>query len=226
VNWFVNTLIKTPGYAPADTEASAAILDQIRMPGGVAQVRQQLLEARRKDRDAQLFPEIALNIIGQDHLRAGEPKPAVEVFELNLLAYPDCADAQDDLADAYFADGQKDLARQHAEKALALLDSHGVAASSWSDTVERRDVIRKDAQEILTKLSASATTQDQAPLQNQASPAVRSRAVETLEWWNHIGNKLIAMAKDFPRRGTISSCRKTSGLSRKIFCTSPQSITT
>ncbi len=27
---------------------------------------------------------------------------------------------------------------------------------------------------------------------------VRSRAEETLEWWNHIGNKLIAMAKDFP----------------------------
>jgi uncharacterized damage-inducible protein DinB len=26
----------------------------------------------------------------------------------------------------------------------------------------------------------------------------RSRADETLEWWNHIGNKLIAMAKDFP----------------------------
>jgi len=26
----------------------------------------------------------------------------------------------------------------------------------------------------------------------------RSRAEETLEWWNHIGNKLIAMAKDFP----------------------------
>jgi uncharacterized damage-inducible protein DinB len=26
----------------------------------------------------------------------------------------------------------------------------------------------------------------------------RPRAVETLEWWNQIGNKLIAMAKDFP----------------------------
>ena len=30
----------------------------------------------------------------------------------------------------------------------------------------------------------------------QAQP--RSRAEETLEWWNQIGNKLIAMAKDFP----------------------------
>jgi uncharacterized damage-inducible protein DinB len=30
------------------------------------------------------------------------------------------------------------------------------------------------------------------------SQAPRSRAEETLEWWNQIGNKLIAMAKDFP----------------------------
>ena len=31
-----------------------------------------------------------------------------------------------------------------------------------------------------------------------AQASARSRAEETLEWWNHIGNKLIAMANDFP----------------------------
>ncbi len=124
VDWFVTTLIKTPGHAPADTVASAAIIDQIRMPGGVAQVTQQLLEARRKDPKAQLWPEVTVDIIGNDHLRAGEPKLALEVFKLNLLAYPDSADAHANLADAYLADGQKDLAHQYAEKALAMLDSH------------------------------------------------------------------------------------------------------
>ena len=34
--------------------------------------------------------------------------------------------------------------------------------------------------------------------QTTANGPSRSRADETLEWWNHIGNKLIAMAKDFP----------------------------
>jgi len=34
--------------------------------------------------------------------------------------------------------------------------------------------------------------------QSQAPQAVRSRAEETAEWWNQIGKKLIAMAKDFP----------------------------
>lgn len=43
-----------------------------------------------------------------------------------------------------------------------------------------------------------ASVYGQNQTQNQASAQVRSRAEETLEWWNQIGNKLIAMAKDFP----------------------------
>ena len=38
----------------------------------------------------------------------------------------------------------------------------------------------------------------QGQSQNQATGSARSRAEETLESWNQIGNKLIAMAKDFP----------------------------
>jgi uncharacterized damage-inducible protein DinB len=38
----------------------------------------------------------------------------------------------------------------------------------------------------------------QGQTQNQPPRPVRPRAEETLEVWNHIGNKLIAMAQDFP----------------------------
>lgn len=155
VDWFVTTLIKTPGHAPADTLASAFTLKQIASPGGVALVTQQLAEARRKDPQAQLFPEIAASIIGQDHTRAGETKSAIEVFQLILLAYPDSADAHESIAEAYQADGQKGLARQHAEKALALLDSHAAPASSWTDTEPYRGEIRRSAEEVLKKLSAT-----------------------------------------------------------------------
>jgi dienelactone hydrolase len=157
VDWFVTTLIKTPGHALADTVASAAIIDEIRSPGGVEKARQQLLGAREKDPKAQLWPEVTVSIIAQDHLRAGETKPAVEIFELNLLAYGDSADAEGSLADAYLADGQKDLARQHAQKALALLDAHGAPASSWTNTGEYRGEIRRDAEKILKKLDAGTT---------------------------------------------------------------------
>ena len=155
VDWFVTTLIKTPGHAPADTVASAPIIDQIRKPGGAAQVAQQLAETRRIDPGAQLFPEITVSIIGQDHMRAGELKLAIEILKLDILAYPDSADAHETLAEAYLRDGRNDLAREHAEKALALLDSHTGPASSWTDTEPYRGEIRRGAQNVLQKVSAA-----------------------------------------------------------------------
>jgi tetratricopeptide (TPR) repeat protein len=153
VDWFITTLIKTPGHAPADSLAAAAILNQLETPGGVAQVSQQLIKARQRDPNAQLFPEIATSIIGFDYMRAGDVKLAIEVLKLVLLAYPDSAGANDNLADAYLKDGHKDLARQYAEKALTLLDSHTTAASSWSDTEEQRGEIRRSAEKTLKKLN-------------------------------------------------------------------------
>jgi pimeloyl-ACP methyl ester carboxylesterase len=156
VDWFVTTLIKTPGHASSDGLAAAPILNQLQVPGGAVQVTQQLLDARRKDPEAQLWPEVAGDIIGEDYYRAGDFKNTIEVFKLNLLAYPDSADAHSNLADAYLADGQKGLARQYAEKALALLDSHKSPASSWSDTEERRGEIRRDIESTLARASNEA----------------------------------------------------------------------
>jgi pimeloyl-ACP methyl ester carboxylesterase len=149
VQWFVTTLIKTPGHAPADSLAAESLLNQLQTSGGAVQVKRQLVEARKQDPQAQLWPEVAGDIIGEDYQRAGDIKNAIEIFQLNLLAYPDSADANYNLADAYLADGEKDLARQYAEKALALLDSHKTPLSSWSDTEPRRDEIRHSAQQTL-----------------------------------------------------------------------------
>ena len=155
VDWFTTTLIKTPGHAPADPLACAAILNQLQLPGGVTQVEQLLAEARKKDPQAQLFPEINVDIIASGFLRDSQTKEAIELFKLNLLAYPDSADAHYNLADAYLKNGQKELARQFAEKALAMLDSHAAPLSSWSDTEERRAEIRKGIQETLKKAAAN-----------------------------------------------------------------------
>jgi dienelactone hydrolase len=153
VDWFKRTLLKTPVPPPADTLASAQVLNQLNFGGiaGVAQVKQQLLEARKKDPQAQLFPEVTADSIGEDYQRDGYVKTALEVFKLLELAYPQSADVQNDLADAYLANGQKDMAREHAQRVLSLLDSHAAPASSWSDTEERRGEIRKSAEETLKK---------------------------------------------------------------------------
>jgi len=153
VDWFVTTLLKTPGHAPAQSIAAADTINRLETPGGAEQVAQQLIEARKADPQAQLFPEITAGIVGADYMRAGDLKSAIEVMKLVLLAYPDSADANDNLASAYLKDGQKDLARQHAEKALAILDAHKVPASSWTNTEEYRGEIRRDVQKTLKKLS-------------------------------------------------------------------------
>jgi dienelactone hydrolase len=168
VAWFVTTLIKTPGHAPVDGVASGAILGLIDSPGGIDSARQQLIEARRRDPKAQLWPEVNVDIFGEDHMRqatalekaghsseaAAEKNLGVEVFKLNLLAYPDSADANSNLADAYFQVGEKTLARQYAEKALAMIDSHAAPLSSWSDTEQRRAEVRSFIEDTLKKLNA------------------------------------------------------------------------
>jgi imidazolonepropionase-like amidohydrolase/dienelactone hydrolase len=153
VGWLVTTLIRTPGHAPADALAAAPLLNRLQVAGGVAEARQQLLAARERDPQAQLWPEPAADLIGEGFQDAGKIKDAIEVFELNLLAYPDSADAHSNLADAYLADGRKDLAREHATKALALLDSRKSPASSWSDTDARREEIRRSARKTLEQAS-------------------------------------------------------------------------
>jgi dienelactone hydrolase len=168
VEWFVSTLIKTPGHAPADPLAAGVIFNQLELPDGIAQVSRQLTEARRTDPHAQLWPEVTLDIIGSDHMRQAEVEKAagqisesqverklgIEIFKLNLLAYPDSADAHANLADAYLQDGQKALARQLAGEALVLIDSHKSPLSSWSDTEQRRAEVRSGVQDTLKNLDA------------------------------------------------------------------------
>jgi hypothetical protein len=58
----------------------------------------------------------------------------IKANRLVWLAYPDSADAHDNLADAYQKDGQKGLARQDAEKALNILDPRRSCRSRTTST--------------------------------------------------------------------------------------------
>src|SRR5262249_3739544 len=105
----------------------------------------------KKDPQAQLWPEISMSIIAQDFQRERDFANAITVFKLNLLAYPDSADANESLAEAYLANGDKELAKQFAEKSLSILDTAGTPASSWTNTEEYRGEIRKGAEKVLEK---------------------------------------------------------------------------
>jgi len=154
-DWYVTTLIKTPGKAPATKDVVAAsgqiqMLNLIEQPGGVAEVEAKLKQARAADPKAILFPEAQVNLIGYEHLLAGDTKGAVEIMKLNVLAYPNSPNAYDSLGDAYLADGQKELAAESAKKALALL------SSDTADDQQTRDAIKASADQKLKQLEKAS----------------------------------------------------------------------
>jgi dienelactone hydrolase len=151
VDWFVTTLEKTPGSAPANTVSGMPreeiqALELIDEPGGAAKVAKMLVDARQRDPNAVLFPEVIVNGMGYGHLQIGDTKGAIEIFKLNVAAYPKSPNVYDSLADAYLADGQKDQARLNAKKALETL------ASDTTDDQQRRDAIKASAEQKLKDL--------------------------------------------------------------------------
>jgi dienelactone hydrolase len=130
--WFDDTLIKSPaspvGFAAKKTDISefwAAATAR----GGSARAVQLCRQARQRDANAFLFPEFMLNQLAYTKLQGpddADKAEAVELFKLNAEVYPKSANAQDSLADAYIARGQKELALAAEEKCLELLKADTV----------------------------------------------------------------------------------------------------
>ena len=123
-----------------------AVLELIDQPGGADKVAQRLEQAWQKDPKATLFPEEVVNIIGYEHLQAGDREGAIAILKLNAEAYPNSPNVYDSLSDAYLANGEKDLARRNAKRALELLPS------DTTDPAQRRDAITASAEQKLKQL--------------------------------------------------------------------------
>jgi dienelactone hydrolase len=150
VGWFVDTLVKMPAdkapFTPKKTRLSEfwALASQ---PGGAANAAQLFREERKRDRDAFLFPESMLNQLAYTRLQAGEKDDALELFKLNVEAYPTSSNAQDSLADGYFALGQNALALAAEQKCLELLPA---------DTIndQFKAALREAAEQKIAKLKS------------------------------------------------------------------------
>jgi dienelactone hydrolase len=148
VEWFETTLIKTPGSAPVTRKAGAMsaesrFLEMTDEPGGVSKAVIFFNEERKRDPKSAAIPEVMMNRMGYEHLHEGDTKGAIEIFKLNVVAFPNSPNAYDSLGDAYLADGQKELARENAKKTLELL------ATDTTDDQTRRDGIKASAESKL-----------------------------------------------------------------------------
>jgi CubicO group peptidase (beta-lactamase class C family) len=70
------------------------------------------------------FAEPELNNLGYRLLRGGKPKEAIEIFKLNVEAYPKGFNTYDSLAEAYMTVNERELAIQNYKKSIELNPSN------------------------------------------------------------------------------------------------------
>ena len=86
---------------------------------GTSEFKKLYREVKRAEPKALIAQETYLNSLGYQLLPLNRKK-AIEIFELNIEAHPKSANAYDSLAEAYLADGRKQLAIRYYEKALEV----------------------------------------------------------------------------------------------------------
>lgn len=77
-------------------------------------------DLKKNHPDSYNFDEYELNSVGYRLLNMGRVKDAIEIFKLNVEAYPDAFNPYDSLGEAYMADGQKGLAIKYYKKSVEL----------------------------------------------------------------------------------------------------------
>jgi dienelactone hydrolase len=149
VAFFVDTLVTKPVDLKATVPARKTPASEFWMladqKGGGARAADLYRETHKRDPQAFVFPEFAVNLLGYDRMQAGDKEDAIELFKLNTEAYPASANPQDSLSDGYLAAGQKELALAAEEKCIQLLPGD-------TNNAQFKAQLEKVAQEKIAKL--------------------------------------------------------------------------
>ena len=146
--FLVDTLVTSPvdlkaAITPRKTPASE-FWTLVNQPKGATKAAAVFHEARQRDPKAFVFPEFPINLLGYARIQAGAKDEAIELFKLNIEAYPASANAQDSLSDGYLAAGKNDLALAAEQKCLELLptDTNGVQFKTQLEQVAKEKIAK------------------------------------------------------------------------------------
>ena len=87
---------------------------------GVSAVTELFKKKWKQDKSWLPFSETQMNALGYQYLQGGKTADAIELFKLNVLAYPESANTYDSLGEAYMINGDKELAIKNYKKSLEL----------------------------------------------------------------------------------------------------------
>jgi dienelactone hydrolase len=154
VAWYEATLAGKPAPALADArprpdDPKVRLLVMMDDPGGPARAAEILAGERKKNPDAAVLAPGFVNQLGYLAVQIPDTRAAVAIMQVNVDGHPKSSNAWDSLGDALLADGQREKAREAAQKALALVDS------DTAETEEQRKLIRDSAQQKLDQLKDS-----------------------------------------------------------------------
>jgi CubicO group peptidase (beta-lactamase class C family) len=112
-NILYNQPYEVPKQSIADTLLPTALKD-------VAAALKQYRELKATRNSEYDFREAELNTLGYQLLQMKKVAEAIEIFKLNVEAYPQAANTYDSLGEAYLAHGDKELAITNYKKSLEL----------------------------------------------------------------------------------------------------------
>jgi pimeloyl-ACP methyl ester carboxylesterase len=87
---------------------------------GVAAAVELFNRMNSEDKDYKPFSENRMNVLGYQYLQSGKIADAIEIFKMNVRAYPEAANTYDSLGEAYMTNGDKELAIKNYKKSLEL----------------------------------------------------------------------------------------------------------
>jgi tetratricopeptide (TPR) repeat protein len=111
VDWF-----KNPRTLPVSQQLRKLFAEGATAEAAVKHYR----DLRRTQSDRYDFSEPELNTLGYELLGAGRVAEAVEIFRLNVEAFPEAFNTYDSLAEAYAARGERELAIKNYRRSLEL----------------------------------------------------------------------------------------------------------
>ena len=101
-------------------QSIAAVVEKTISEKGIAAAVAEYRELKAKQSATYNFAELELNAVGYRLMGSGKMNEALEIFKLNVEAYPQAFNTYDSLAEAYMKMDQRDLAIQNYKKSLEL----------------------------------------------------------------------------------------------------------
>jgi tetratricopeptide (TPR) repeat protein len=77
-----------------------------------------------------VLDEGEMNALGYGLLQEGKTKDAIEIFKLNVAAFPKSPNVYDSLGEAYLAAGEKEMAISNYQRSLELNPSNAGAVEA------------------------------------------------------------------------------------------------